>query len=91
MCRSRGGKPIRLTYDHKGTDPHEQQRIRSAGGFINNGRVSGMLAITRSLGDSELKEWIIGDPYTTETVLTDEDTILILACDGVHTWVKSFA
>jgi len=25
----------------------------------------------------------IGDPYTTETVLTDKDPFLILACDGL--------
>ena len=72
-----------MSYDHKGCDVYEQRRIRSAGGFVSNGRVNGMLAITRSLGDHELKEQIIGDPYTTETVLDDTDTILILACDGV--------
>lgn len=63
---------------------YEQKRIRAAGGFVSNGRVNGMLAITRALGDHELKEQIIGDPYTTETVLDDKDTILILACDGVR-------
>lgn len=43
----------------------------------------GVLAVTRSLGDITMKEWIIGSPYTTETVLDEKDSFLILACDGV--------
>lgn len=30
-----------------------------------------------------MKEWVIGNPYTTETLLTPSDDHLILACDGV--------
>ncbi|KAJ3054454.1 Protein phosphatase 2C 1 [Rhizophlyctis rosea] len=43
----------------------------------------GVLAVTRSLGDISMKEWIIGSPFTTETVLDEKDTFLILACDGL--------
>lgn len=39
--------------------------------------------MTRSLGDSAMKEFVVGSPYTTETVLGDEDDFLIIACDGV--------
>ncbi|KAJ3379924.1 Protein phosphatase 2C 1 [Entophlyctis sp. JEL0112] len=76
---------LRLTYDHKGSDSHEVQRIREAGGFVVNGRVNGfagVLAVTRALGDISMKDYIIGNPYTTETVIADDDTALILACDG---------
>lgn len=80
----RDGKAIRLSYDHKGSDLIEQQRVRDAGGFILNDRVNGMLAITRALGDAEMKDFIAGRPYTTETTLdASKDTILILACDGL--------
>jgi len=79
----RGKQAIRLSYDHKGSDPLEQQRVRDAGGFIMNERVNGMLAITRALGDSEMKEYVAGHPYTTETVLDERDALLILACDGL--------
>lgn len=48
-----------------------------------NNRVNGVLAVTRSLGDLSMKEWVIGSPYTTETVLDENDHTLILACDGV--------
>ena len=81
LCRS--GKAIRLTYDHKGSDKQEAKRIVDAGGFVLSGRVNGVLAVTRSLGDSSMKEFVVGAPYTTETVLCEEDEFLILACDGV--------
>lgn len=43
-----------------------------------------MLAITRSLGDADLKEYVSGRPFTSEVVLDPSlDTHLILACDGL--------
>ncbi|GMK53539.1 hypothetical protein CspeluHIS016_0101250 [Cutaneotrichosporon spelunceum] len=80
---SRGGKAVRLTYDHKGSDPQEAKRITDAGGFVMNNRVNGVLAVTRSLGDASMKEFVVGSPYTTETVLDDDDEFLIVACDGL--------
>lgn len=81
LCR--GGKAVRLTYDHKGSDKQEAKRITDAGGFVMGGRVNGVLAVTRSLGDSSMKEFVVGSPYTTETELCEDDELLILACDGV--------
>ncbi|KAJ6593904.1 protein serine threonine phosphatase 2C [Mycena capillaripes] len=81
LCRA--GKAVRLTYDHKGSDKQEAKRITDAGGFVMSGRVNGVLAVTRSLGDSSMKEFVVGAPYTTETELCDEDEFLILACDGL--------
>ena len=80
---SRKGEAVRLTYDHKGSDPAEQKRVKEAGGFIADNRVSGMLAITRSLGDAELKEFVTGNPYTSEINLEPSDEFLVVACDGV--------
>ncbi|KAF9452388.1 protein phosphatase 2C [Macrolepiota fuliginosa MF-IS2] len=81
LCRN--GKAVRLTYDHKGSDRQEAKRITDAGGFVLSGRVNGVLAVTRSLGDSSMKEFVVGAPYTTETELCGEDEFLILACDGL--------
>ncbi|KAJ3118620.1 Protein phosphatase 2C 1 [Nowakowskiella sp. JEL0407] len=81
LCRN--GTAIRLSYDHKGSDSREAQRIVESGGVVMNNRVNGVLAVTRSLGDISMKELIIGNPFTTETVLQETDTFLILACDGV--------
>lgn len=82
LCRN--GKALRLSYDHKGMDENEGRRISKAGGLILNNRVNGVLAVTRALGDSYLKDLVTGHPYTTETVIQpDADEFLILACDGV--------
>jgi len=82
LCRN--GKALRLSYDHKGMDENEGKRITKAGGLILNNRVNGVLAVTRALGDSYLKDLVTGHPYTTETVIQpDQDEFLILACDGL--------
>lgn len=82
LCRN--GKALRLSYDHKGSDENEGKRIANAGGLILNNRVNGVLAVTRALGDTYLKDLVTGHPYTTETVVQpDQDEFLILACDGV--------
>lgn len=45
---------------------------------------TGVLAVTRALGDSYMKELVTGHPYTTESVVQhDLDEFIILACDGV--------
>ncbi|KAG0655345.1 Protein phosphatase 2C 1 [Rhodotorula mucilaginosa] len=80
---SRKGKAVRLTYDHKGSDAKEAKRIGDAGGYVLNNRVNGVLAVTRSLGDSSMKEFVVGSPYTTETRLGPYDDFLIVACDGL--------
>ncbi|KFA77034.1 hypothetical protein S40288_04722 [Stachybotrys chartarum IBT 40288] len=82
LCRS--GKALRLSYDHKGSDESEGKRIANAGGLILNNRVNGVLAVTRALGDTYMKELVTGHPYTTETVIQPEmDEFIIIACDGV--------
>lgn len=81
LCR--GGKALRLTVDHKANDPDEIQRIRNAGGFVVMNRVNGILAVTRSLGDRSMKEFVTGEPFTASFPLTSEDSHLIIACDGV--------
>lgn len=83
---SRQNKAVRLSYDHKGSDSQEAKRIMDLGGFMMNNRVNGVLAVTRSLGDSVMKEFVVGNPFTTETELGPNDDFLILACDGVR-WI----
>merc|ERR1711991_209566 len=81
LCRS--GKAQRLTVDHKGTDPDEVKRIQEAGGLVVLNRVSGILAVTRSLGDLKMKEYVIGEPYCEDTPLVAGDTYVVVACDGL--------
>lgn len=82
LCRA--GKALRLSYDHKGSDENEGKRIANAGGLILNNRVNGVLAVTRALGDTYMKDLVTGHPYTTETVIHPEsDEFIIIACDGL--------
>ena len=51
---------MRLTQDHKPTDPKEEERIKKAGGVITQPslgrpRVNSKLDMSRSIGDVELK------------------------------------
>jgi len=81
LCRN--GVAERLSYDHKGSDEAETKRIVDAGGFVVLNRVNGILAVTRSLGDHAMKDYVTGLPYLKETKLDASDTHLILACDGL--------
>lgn len=63
----RGTNAIRITHDHKSTDPAEISRIQSSGGILLRGRVLGVLAVARSLGDHGLKEFVIAKPYLSST------------------------
>jgi serine/threonine protein phosphatase PrpC len=67
-------KAQRLTHDHKATDPEEISRIQSSGGMMLRGRVLGVLAVARSLGDHGLKEFVIGRPHLSSTVVEIQST-----------------
>lgn len=79
---------LRLTHDHKPSDETEAARITGAGAFIRDGRVNGMIGITRALGDHTMKQWIISTPHVTIIELQPTDDYLVLACDGVWDVIK---
>ncbi|EEB08055.1 protein phosphatase 2C Ptc1 [Schizosaccharomyces japonicus yFS275] len=82
LCRD--AKAIRLSYDHKGSDRNEQKRVSQMGGLVVQNRINGVLAVTRALGDTYLKELVSAHPFTTETHLwKGHDEFLIIACDGL--------
>jgi serine/threonine protein phosphatase PrpC len=83
------GEATRLTLDHRVDDPKEIARIQKAGGFIFKGRVMGVLAVTRSLGDHIFKTFVIAHPAVRELDLQLEigsvkPSFLIIACDGLY-------
>lgn len=59
------------------------------GGFCYKGRVIGVLALSRALGDQCLKDLVLGEPYVRETkldfqkVAQTQKAFVILACDGL--------
>jgi serine/threonine protein phosphatase PrpC len=89
---SHRGEVTRLSHDHRPDDPAEVQRIEKSGGFVFHNRVLGILAVTRSLGDHCMKEFVIARPYYSQTIIElatmveggqHDNTVLILACDGL--------
>ncbi|TVU03367.1 hypothetical protein EJB05_51098 [Eragrostis curvula] len=83
-----GGVAIPLSSDHKPDRPDELERIHAAGGrviFWDGARVFGMLAMSRAIGDSYLKPYVISDPEVRVVERKDgEDEFLILASDGLN-------
>jgi len=98
-CRavlSHKGIAVDLTKDHKPKEPSEKERIKAAGGWVHNGRLNGILGVSRAFGDVEhktLKEesWgkefadnpLTAEPEVTAIMLHEDDEFLILACDGL--------
>lgn len=61
---------LQLTVDHVASDPSEQRRIESLGGFVSSdnkkdsiARVNGTLAVSRSIGDATLAPLLSRTPH----------------------------
>ena len=81
---SKNGVAERMSYDHRGTDEAEVERVRSQGGIVLEGRVGGSLAITRAFGDHSLKkDGVIAKPFIKKHILRSTDKYLVVASDGV--------
>nr|XP_043618425.1 protein phosphatase 2C 51-like [Erigeron canadensis] len=83
---SRGGATLPLSNDHKPDRPDELERIEHSGGKViewNGIRVLGVLATSRSIGDRQLKPYVIAKPEVTVTKRHENDEFMILASDGL--------
>ncbi|KAG0379522.1 Protein phosphatase 2C 2 [Mortierella sp. AD032] len=87
---SRDGTAVAMSVDHKPSNIDESTRIMFNGGHVENGRVNGLLATSRALGDFGFKltdtsdpgeQIVIATPDIVESGLSDEDEFLVLACD----------
>ncbi|KDP44738.1 hypothetical protein JCGZ_01238 [Jatropha curcas] len=92
-CRavmSRGGVAEVLTSDHQPSRQDERERIESLGGYVDCShgvwRIQGTLAVTRGIGDRNLKQWVIAEPETKVLRIKPDCEFLILASDGL--WDK---
>lgn len=75
---------IPLSKDHSPTDYGERMRIQKAGGFVKDGRVLGVLEVSRSIGDGQYKRCGVSClPDVMRCQLTPADRFLVLACDGL--------
>lgn len=92
-CRavlSVSGTAEALTSDHRPSREDERERIQRLGGYVDfcRGlwRVQGSLAVSRGIGDSHMKQWVIPNPETRVLTIKPEFEFLVLASDGL--WDK---
>ena len=78
------GRATRLTVDHTPSLPAEYDRIvHELGGFVSRGRIHGILAVSRALGDLELQPFVSHSPQVSVHQLPEQPAVLILASDGL--------
>lgn len=85
------GTLVTLTTDHKPSNPLEKKRIMAAGGFVQDDRVDGQLAMSRAMGDflykrnpllSQSEQKVIALPEIVHDTAYPGDRLLIV-CDGL--------
>jgi len=90
LCKS--GRAKDLSEDHKPENAGEMARIQRSGGFVEDGRVNGMLALSRALGDFEYKnnkqlsakeQAVSAFPDVSIEPIDRNVQFVLLACDGI--------
>lgn len=75
---------IPLTVDHNPTLYEERMRIQKAGGHVREGRVMGVLEVSRSIGDGPFKKHGVSCiPDVKRCQLQQNDKFVLIACDGL--------
>ena len=76
--------PYELSEVLKPLDELESKRINDLGGFVaKNGRVLGVLAVSRALGDIDFHPYVTHVPRITCHEIDTSCRSLCMACDGV--------
>lgn len=87
LCRK--GIAVDMSQDHRPSYLPERLRVEKLGGYIDDGYLNGNLAVTRALGDWEMKfplgsaSPLTAEPDVQQLVLTKDDEFLIIGCDGI--------
>lgn len=71
----------KLTTDHIPTKREEYERIRLSGGYVNNGKLDGVVDVSRAVGFFDLLPHIHASPDISVTELNSSDEMLVL---GTH-------
>lgn len=80
-------RAIRLTKDHNPMIAEERKRVEKRGGFVEDGRVGGVLGVTRAFGDSKIKR--LGLSVVPDIAkfsihgAGSTDLFMLLGCDGL--------
>jgi len=89
LCRyqkaSKKHVSVKLCSEHNPSNYDERKRIEKAGGFVRDGRVLGVLEVSRSIGDGQYKHCgVINTPEIKRIrQLTSDDRFILIACDGL--------
>ncbi|XP_075273947.1 integrin-linked kinase-associated serine/threonine phosphatase 2C isoform X2 [Opisthocomus hoazin] len=88
LCRyneeSQKHAALSLSKEHNPTQYEERMRIQKAGGNVRDGRVLGVLEVSRSIGDGQYKRCgVISVPDIKRCQLTHNDRFILIACDGL--------
>ncbi|KAL7200250.1 hypothetical protein ACSBR1_032218 [Camellia fascicularis] len=92
LCRK--GIAIEMSHDHRPNYASEQMRVEELGGYIDDGYISGVLSVTRAMGDWDMKFPrgsslpLIAEPEFCQVVLTKDDEFLIIGCDGIQATMR---
>jgi len=81
-----GPRAVPLSIDCKPSRPDEQRRIEAAGGHVMHlgvPRVNGILAVSRAIGDAELKHVVTSEPEVRSVRRTPSQWAAVLASDGL--------
>jgi len=79
-----GGRgEVRVSMDHRPTDPSEARRVREEGGFVSMGRVGGELAVSRAMGDLLLKSSGVSCRPSVSARDASRDLAVVIASDGL--------
>ena len=82
----KGGNAVALSEDHKPSRDDEVARIRKLGGEViywGRWRVQGVLAVSRAIGDVNLKPYVTSEPEVHEWDMEGDDCFLVIASDGL--------
>ena len=78
-----------ISYDDKCTDPADVKRMTAAGGDVFDYRLEGQLAVSRAIGDHDLKDkGLICEPHIYKTLIGENDKFCVLASDGIWDVMK---
>lgn len=86
ICRKE--KPIQLTTDHKVSEKSERELIEKNGGVVTNERVSGLINLSRTLGDGIVSKFMCKEPFSSTLELNKGDRVLI-GCDGIFDFLSN--
>merc|ERR1711972_1303882 len=79
---------------HKCWMMKEKERILRSGGAVENGRINGVLEVSRAFGDITLKKFgVLCTPeYMKFKIDTEKDKFVLLGCDGFwNAWTAADA